>query len=30
MTDATELDIDAARARMEAATDGPWEVVGDE
>jgi hypothetical protein len=24
MTDATELDIDAIRARVEAATDGPW------
>lgn len=28
MTDATELDIDAIRARMEAATEGPWEALG--
>lgn len=26
MTDATELDLDAIRARLDAATEGPWRV----
>ena len=30
MTDATELDLDAIRARVEAASDGPWEVAEDD
>lgn len=27
MTDATELDLDAIRARVDAATEGPWEAT---